>query len=568
MATYYTNWSISNSSTPNGETYIIDGQSVTYYNDVRYKFAVTESVNKTANTSTFTINKYAVLYYTWPDTGSSLSITCKSQMPSSATAQSNTKTVSPTSNISDYTLIGTDSWTISHNQDGSGTTSFKGTGTYTGGSGTVYTRTVTRSIAMTKIPQISAVANNTTSSVPIDFGNDVTFTITPKISSYTHKLTYVVSGTTYTIAEGLSGSSAFTQAYTFPTSLIASYPNNSVATITVTCTTLSGTSVIGTTSTAVYVSVPTSYVPTVSLALGEGNTDLTSNVIAWNLYIQNKSKIAGTITANGVSGSTINSYLTNGNSQTFNTSTFLSGFLKDDTSFITSVNDSRNRTASVTKKVTCASYISPTITNVIIERCDSTGTINEEGTYGKTTVTYEVSPISYYEETATGLTIVLENPTDNQIALEDVVPTKTTYTPAIGDIVSEISLNSKSITITVGSQTYTETPTNYSGSYTMTNLISGLSQESSYSATITLVDELESASQNYIIAPMFMLESNGSSGKNITYGRLSNETTPVEGIDCYLDTYWKSQNNYFKRQNIGGTVTEKYGTIYIRYIGE
>jgi len=65
-----------------------------------------------------------------------------------------------------------------------------------------------------------------------------------------------------------------------------------------------------------------------------------------------------------------------------------------------------------------------------------------------------------------------------------------------------------------------------------------------------------------------MLESNGSSGKNITYGRLSNEITPVEGIDCYLDTYWKSQNNYFKRQNIGGTVTEKYGTIYIRYIGE
>lgn len=506
MATFYTKWCFSGTSSPNSETYTIDGEKITYSNDVRFKYVVTEKVNASANTSTLVVDKYAIFYYTWDTSAHWLDVTSRSKIPSSASYKSETKNIRSSSALDSYLwqYIGQDSFTVSHNADGSGSTTFTGNGYYTGGSGTKYSKSVSATINLTKINRASTITTSATTSAGKLFGDEVTFNITKKDSSFTHKLTFTSGETTYTIAENVDA----TASYTFPIDLIKNYPNAVKNGITITCTTYKGDTKIGTSNCTVYLSVPDEYVPTCSLALEEAKETMLE--LGWGVYVKSKSQVKGVITANGVEGSTIKSYSSNGNNQSFSTSEFTTGFLieSDTLEFKSTITDSRGRAATDSKTIEVIDYKPPTINNVQIERCNADGTLNNEGTYGKAVVEYSISPIN--------------------------------------------DLNTKTIRVTYGDVVKEITPTEYEGRYEFTELFSGLETTGSYDFMFELVDAFDIVPINYLLPPAFVTRSFLRGGKGVSIGQIATQ----EGFHSHMDSEFH-KNTKTKNININGLKIEK-----------
>ncbi len=506
MATFYTKWCFSGTSSPNSETYTIDGEKVTYSNDVRFKYVVTEKVNASANTSTLVVDKYAIFYYTWDTSAHWLDVTSRSKIPSSASYKSETKNIRSSSALDSYLwqYIGQDSFTVSHNADGSGSTTFTGNGYYTGGSGTTYSKSVSATINLTKINRTSTITTSATTDAGKLFGDEVTFNITKKDSSFTHKLTFTSGETTYTIAENVDT----TASYTFPIDLIKNYPNAVKNGITITCTTYKGDVKIGASNCTVYLSVPDEYVPTCSLALEEANETMLE--LGWGVYVKSKSQVKGVITANGVEGSTIKSYSSSGNKQSFSTSEFTTGFLteSDTLEFKSTITDSRGRAASDSKTIEVIDYKPPTINNVQIERCNVDGTLNNEGTYGKAVVEYSISPIN--------------------------------------------DLNAKTIRVTYGDVVKEITPTEYEGRYEFTELFSGLETTGSYDFIFELIDAFDIVPINYLLPPAFVTRSFLRGGKGVSIGQIATQ----EGFHSHMDSEFH-KNTKVKNININGLKIEK-----------
>lgn len=526
MAVYYTNWSFSNSSKPNGESYTVDGVTKTYYNDVRYKFVTSEKTNILDNTSTITIKKYVCFYNNWGLTDPSrytqdLSITMKSKI-GNASYQSDTKIVFNSFSSNEYTLVGTDTFTVKHNEDGTGTTSFNGTGSYTGGSGTVYSRSVSRSgIALIDINRGSTVTSNATESTK--FGDTLDFTITKLIenTNYTHELSYSLYDENEIIASDIEK----TCTWQIPIDLVKASPNNAEPLITITCVTKNGTTIIGTNTYSFKCLVPEEYKPTATLELVESG-DVPAS---WGVWVQNKSKIKGNITTgSNVAGdtATIKSYLTDSSVNKYSSNPFQTGYIVESGNYEikTQVTDSRGRTSDYndenTKLVAVLPYQVPTIKTLKVYRCNETGAADEEGTYARAVIDYEITSL------------------DNH--------------------------NTKTLKVSANNQSETITPTNYKGTYTFEKIFSGFDTGETYTFLFTIADYFyDNIQQSVTLSPSFITESKLAGGKGITYGRKATE----EGIHSYMDVE-DHGNTKVKNLNISGLKIEKYNEIFISYIEE
>lgn len=505
MATFYTNWCFSGTSSPNSVTYTIDGQKVVYSNDVRFKYVVTEKVNASNNSSTLVVDKYAIFYYTWDSQAQHLTVTSRSKIPSNGSYKTESARITSSIVTNLWRYIGQDSFVVYHNADGSGSTTFTGNGYYTGDSGKTYSKSVSATINLTKINRTSTITSTATTDAEKLFGDEVTFNITKKDSSFTHKLTYTSGETTYTIAENVDT----TATYTFPSDLIKNYPNAVKNGITITCTTYKGDTKIGTSNCTVYLSVPDEYAPTISLALQEANETMLG--LGWGVYVKSKSQVKGVITANGSAGSTIKSYSSTGNKQTFSTSEFTTGYLTDSNEaleFKSTIVDSRGRAATDTKTIEVIDYRPPTINNVQIERCNEDGTLNNEGTYGKAIVEYSIAPIT--------------------------------------------NLNSKVIRVTYGDIVKEIIPTEYEGTYTFTELFSGLETIGSYDFLFELIDAFDTVPINYLLPPAFVTRSFLRGGKGVSIGQIATQ----EGFHSHMDSEFH-KNTKVKNINIDGFKIEK-----------
>lgn len=377
--------------------------------------------------------------------------------------------------------------------------------TVTGTSGVIGSKNYLYIYDLPQINVTSSITNNTTSSSPIDFGNNVTFTITRPNTDVTHTLTYTVGGTTTTIGTGIGTSTT----YSFPTSLVTSFTGTENPTIYVTCASSNGTS----TGTTVYLHVPNSYQPSCTLTLAEAST-MPSGI---TVYVKGKSKIAGTVTANMSSdgGATVASYSTPINGTTYTTSTFTTELLTGtgSQSVTTTITDSRGRTATNTKTYTSYDYFTPTISNYSVKRCNSSGVVDEEeGTYGLIQFTYNIAAVN------------------NQ--------------------------NAKSVQVTCNGTTKTISLSNYTGTYTGTsNLFSGLSLSNSYTVTFKVIDSFNSSgiSYTYTITPAYTAMSLKSGGKGVTFGQIAT----ADDFHCYMKAYFHSE--------IHGLLDAMYpiGSIYL-----
>jgi hypothetical protein len=113
-------------------------------------------------------------------------------------------------------------------------------------------------------------------------------------------------------------------------------------------------------------------------------------------YVQSKSRIKVTITASGAYSSTIKSY-----SSTFQGKAYTGSSFTTDTvtaggslNIVTTVTDSRGRTATKTTTVTVLAYEPPKITNFHVARYDASWVADPNGSYAKITIAYTVAALN------------------------------------------------------------------------------------------------------------------------------------------------------------------------------
>lgn len=226
---------------------------------------------------------------------------------------------------------------------------------------------------------------HTLSASSVVMGNTITISTPRETTAYVHDLTYSMAGHSGTIASNVATS----YAWTVPLSLASNIPNDTSATITVTCTTkFSGsTTVVGTSTKTFTATVPnnSSTSPTVTMTLSCVH-DLPSKFAG--LYVEGKSKVQVSYSA-ASSYSSIASCKTTVQGVTGTTNPFTSAALSPSGSVSVSgtVTDTRGYSTQKTSYITVIPYSKPRVApgqgenNVVCARCNSSGAIDTNGTY-------------------------------------------------------------------------------------------------------------------------------------------------------------------------------------------
>lgn len=288
-----------------------------------------------------------------------------------------TKTLASGKTTITHNSDGTKSFSYSFSQEFGITFSGSNIGTISG-SGTGTLNTIPRATT----PTLSASS--------VDMGVAVTINTPRASSSFTHDLAYAFAGGSYvSIATGVTTS----RSWTVPLSLANSIPNATSGTVTIRCITKNGSTTIGTKTVLLTAKVPSSVVPTVSsVALTEATTGLAAQ---FGAFIQNKSKVKATITAAGAYSSTIKSYSTTFSGKTYTGAIWTSGVVTQSgsLSMVTTVTDSRGRTAKKTTTVSILAYNPPKITAFHAARYDSAGKADPDGIYISVAYAYSVAAL-------------------------------------------------------------------------------------------------------------------------------------------------------------------------------
>lgn len=289
--------------------------------------------------------------------------------------------INPSKSNSGSQVVYTNTLAVSHNSDGTKTlvcSAYLETGTSSGTVETSVQKTLT-TIARSSVPTVSASST--------DMGSKVQIQTNRKNTGLLHDLAYSFAGGSYvTFATGVGDS----YVWTVP-DLASSVPNATSGTVTIRCTTKSGSTEVGTATVTMTLKVPTSVVPTISkVAISEA----TEGLAAWfGFYVQHKSTLDVVITAAGAKGSTISSYKTVVSGVVYDYDEFTTNELSASgtQNVVVTVTDSRGRTASKTVSIDVQPYEPPKIPEFKVFRCDAAGNPADDGVHVFVSTTYSVS---------------------------------------------------------------------------------------------------------------------------------------------------------------------------------
>lgn len=276
----------------------------------------------------------------------------------------------------DYTtkLLGSGSFTITHNTNGTKSINAFASANSQGTLGSATTNTET--LTLTTIPRASVP---TLSASAFDAGTAVTINTNRASTSFTHDVTYSFGAASGTIGTGIGASVSWTA----PLSLLNQMPNGTSATGTITVVTKSGSTVIGSRSVTFTLRAGAAIVPDFSTITHAETVALIAAEVG--AYVRNLSRLALAITgAAGVYGSTITAYRIVVAGQTINAATGTTPAPIDATGTVTiegRITDSRGRTRTKTVNITVLDYSAPTINaeTLVIERADAAGAPDPEG---------------------------------------------------------------------------------------------------------------------------------------------------------------------------------------------
>ena len=341
----------------------------------------TENVASNNSTVSVALNLKHGEFYATALSGSYLSV--------AGVKQNYSKTISWSGGNTTTTLT-SQTVTVAHNSDGTGSCRIIGTFVLNGsyGSTSIGTMTIDQTLTLTTIPRSSSLS----APASVSTGSSLTVTITPANSSFKHRLQYKIGATIYKVTDYLPST---TTSYTcdIPHSWMPSTTNSTLVVLLSTYT--SAGVEVGSVYKLVSISVPSTIKPSVSALTA--TSSVTSGTFA-NLYVQGKTAVILSATASAGSGAEIVSYTYSGPSisSTGSSSTATTGTLQASGSltYTVTVKDSRGLTADKTVTIYSQPYSAPTISYVSVQRCDADGNLSDSGTYAKYTVNSTYSNVN------------------------------------------------------------------------------------------------------------------------------------------------------------------------------
>lgn len=214
------------------------------------------------------------------------------------------------------------------------------------------------------------------SAATVEMGKSVTINTPAVNSAYRHTLRYAFGSASGTIATGIASSVSWTP----PVSLANQIPSATAGSGTIYCDTYSGSTLLGTKSVSITLTVPGSVVP----SAGTLSATLAEDTSGTGLYVKGMGKAKLTLSgASGAYGSSITSYTITGGGWTATNGALTTGTLASagNITFTATVTDSRGRKASTTRTISVIDYTKPGVAVCDVYRCDADGNRKKAGTY-------------------------------------------------------------------------------------------------------------------------------------------------------------------------------------------
>jgi microcystin-dependent protein len=259
-----------------------------------------------------------------------------------------------TRNSVDWIWLGQHSKTITHNSDGSKEIYISAyhIGNSATGSSKMGEASGGANFVLTKIPRASSILAN-----DANIESATTINISRADNSFTHTITYSFYDLTGTITTKTANASV---GWTIPSSFYAKIPNSKTGVVTLTCTTYSGDSAIGTSTTTFTVTASEiKCKPTITATLIDANSTTVALTGSNAKLVKYKSTAKVTPTATAKNSATIKTITVNG---TTVSGSYIQFTNVQSTTFKVVVTDSRGYSDETTLKPTIVNYIPLTLT--------------------------------------------------------------------------------------------------------------------------------------------------------------------------------------------------------------
>lgn len=283
----------------------------------------------------------------------------------------------------------------------------------------------------TNIPKIPRVSGAGVTSSSLAMGSVQVIKINRQTTAYTHKLYYKFhnqSDWTEINTGNANGINTDTFAWTTP-NLASLIPNATGGSCQVMVRTMSGSTIIGDSITSFTLTVPTTYVPSIStITIAEGGSAVPSS---YGMFVQSKSLLKVTISASGHSKSTIKTYKIEFDGKSYSgssnvlTTNIING--SGTLSLKATVTDSRGRTATKTQNVSITAYSAPSISTFSAVRCTSNGTASDDGTYVKFSFKFAITALGDKNSRSFKLQVYANNAWSDLKSITDSYGTESTF---------------------------------------------------------------------------------------------------------------------------------------------
>lgn len=346
-------------------------------------------------------------------------------------------------------------------------------------------------------------------------GDDITIPITKYSTSVSDTLNVYVGDTWIKKVEGLTNNQSISFTTEELNNIYSALSSVTSGVFKFVNSTYSDSNIIGTSTKTVIGTINSNIKPSISsVTLIEEVSGLATK---FAFYIQNKSKISGTITANAGTGSSIDKYDIKINSVTYTSSTFTTDVLttSGSNSCVVTVTDKRGRTATSTITFNVAAYENPKVASLSVVRCNEDGTLNDNGNYVKVNGTASITSLA--------------NKNDKTFKLEYKLKTASSWTT---------------------SQTYTSSYT-----YTISNkIIANISADNEYDFRITATDYFGTPNpKQYPLSSGFTIQDINKSGKGIAFGKVSSKNAMEINMPIY-DRFDTEILNGLSKYESGGVI--------------
>lgn len=361
----------------------ITGSTSNQYIDAKIEYSYTQ--NTEDNTSTIT----ATLYFRRNNTGYTTSGTGTFYITIAGSVQSTNKYMNIGTGWAD---AGSITRTILHNDDGTKSVSISASGSMP--STTLAATSCSGMVKLNTIPRASTITSVANKSL----GNSCIVAWTPLSKTFRYKLQFSLGGWLYT-TDPIHPNTTAAYNYIYdplPLEVANQLSSAKTGTMKVVLTTYSDSDAktkVGSSSSKEFtVTVPdnASTKPAVTMSLAPVHFKSLGDAFN-SVYIQGKSKVQATLSAEGKYSAKISSYSMEALGKTDTSSPYQSDFLPDSGSVTIKGNatDSRGYIGSATKNITVLPYSKPKIipasgeSAIICARCDKDANLSESGTYLK-----------------------------------------------------------------------------------------------------------------------------------------------------------------------------------------